>query len=206
MACALISFTCVCVCASKRSDACGRRVRSLIALHSPKCWRQPPRYLFSLLSSRLLVFHLQSVIFRPQNWRGTSRFSLTGTKWAPETNTTTLKEEWQKHIILLSYFFQLLTFFWPHYLLYAAFHLFYSHPLHLCSSIRLLVCYSLVLITLITSLTLLLWEVRVRRNKEKGGKKLKTRKRMRKQQKCMTEMKVPAAQSSVIFTASQSLS
>lgn len=56
-----------------------------------------------------------------------------------------LKSElhWQWHIILLSSSFQSLPFFWPHYLLYTPLHLFYSHPLHLRSSLRLPVCYSL---------------------------------------------------------------
>lgn len=34
------------------------------------------------------LFDLHSVDFGPQNWRGTSGFSLTGTKWAPGTSAT----------------------------------------------------------------------------------------------------------------------
>lgn len=49
-----------------------------------------------------------------------------------------------RHIILLSYFFQPLPFFWPHYLLYTPFDLFYSQPpFRLRGSPRLPACYAL---------------------------------------------------------------
>lgn len=158
MACTLLIFClCVCVCASKRSDACGRRVRSLPASRSPKCRRRRFRYLFS---SPPLV-HLHSDDFSGLGIEEELLASLWQEQNGPQelVPRCTLKEEWQSHIILLSYFFGLLAYVWPHYLLYPPSHLFYSCPLHLCSSHRLLVCSSLVLITLITSLTLLSFAV-----------------------------------------------
>lgn len=111
---------------------------TLLKWKRKRCW-----YLFTRLSFSLLLFHLQSAAFWPQK-RNISlpfdRLQNGPQKLAPRN---TPKEDWQEHIILLSYFFQLLMFFWPHYLLYTPFHLFYSHPLHLCSSLRLSTRYSL---------------------------------------------------------------
>lgn len=161
MACTLISFSvCVCVCVSKHSDACGRRVRSLMATPSPNVGDSIAGTCFHGLLSLCCYFiynQLHSGLRIEEEHLAFLRQVQNGPQKRAPRNT--LIEDWQQHIILLSYFFQLLMFFWPHYLLYTPFHLFYSHPLHLCSSLRLPMRYSVVLITLITFLTLLSFAV-----------------------------------------------